>query len=221
MSNKEYTKKLEQVIKNMLQPLKDVPFSLAIEAISNCKVISFDKNKNEDLKLLKKLEEVAQESARKINKEGIKRKRANEVGNDAEDFVIYQANIAGIKAERPENRAGKKQVMGYPDILLIDKKERAIYLEIKTYNQENIESTQKTFYFSPSENFKVKYNGLHIALSFEIHISGNKGEFNVYKCRGWKILDLSKLMVDVKHEFNANNKQLYHEDLIISGGEIN
>ena len=29
--NEEYTKKLENIIKQMLQPLKDIPFNLVIE----------------------------------------------------------------------------------------------------------------------------------------------------------------------------------------------
>jgi hypothetical protein len=42
MSNNEYTKRLENVIKQMLQPLKDIPFNLVIESMTGKKVISFD-----------------------------------------------------------------------------------------------------------------------------------------------------------------------------------
>jgi hypothetical protein len=33
-------------------------------------------------------------------------------------------------------------------------------------------------------------------------------------------LDLSRLTVDVKHEFNADNKRLYDKGLIIAEGKI-
>jgi len=45
MSNNEYTKRLENVIKQMLQPLKDIPFNLVIESMTGKKVISFDDEK--------------------------------------------------------------------------------------------------------------------------------------------------------------------------------
>jgi arsenate reductase-like glutaredoxin family protein len=153
MDKQEYTKQLEQVVKNMMQPLKGIPFNLAIEAISGYEVLNFNKKKPEDLELLKYLKRVAIDSLKDINKKNIKRKRANEAGNDVEEFVIRQINKTDMRAQRPTNKAGKKQIMGYPDIELKDKNGRAVYLEIKTYNQENIKSNQRTFYFSPSKNF--------------------------------------------------------------------
>jgi len=63
MSNNEYTKRLENVIKQMLQPLKDIPFNLVIESMTGKKVIKIDTfyhssktchicgKKNENLKL--------------------------------------------------------------------------------------------------------------------------------------------------------------------------
>jgi len=38
MDNNEYTKKLENVIKQMLQPLKDIPFNLVIETMTGKKL---------------------------------------------------------------------------------------------------------------------------------------------------------------------------------------
>jgi hypothetical protein len=47
MDNNEYTKKLEHVIKQMLQPLKDIPFNLVIEVMTGKKVQPFDFNNKE------------------------------------------------------------------------------------------------------------------------------------------------------------------------------
>lgn len=41
MNDKEYTQKLENIIKQMLQPLKDVPFNLVIEAMTGKKSYCF------------------------------------------------------------------------------------------------------------------------------------------------------------------------------------
>jgi hypothetical protein len=37
--NEEYTKRLENVIKQMLTPLKGIPLNLVIESISGCKIL--------------------------------------------------------------------------------------------------------------------------------------------------------------------------------------
>lgn len=42
MKYDEYTHKLEGVIKQMLQPIKGIPFNLVIETLSSYKVIPFD-----------------------------------------------------------------------------------------------------------------------------------------------------------------------------------
>ena len=46
-NNQDYIKKLENVIKQMLKPLRDIPFNLVIETITGKKVISFDFNNKE------------------------------------------------------------------------------------------------------------------------------------------------------------------------------
>jgi len=42
MENSDYTKRLENIIKQMLHPLKDLPFNLVIESMTGEKVISFN-----------------------------------------------------------------------------------------------------------------------------------------------------------------------------------
>lgn len=83
MSNNEYTKRLENVIKQMLQPLKDIPFNLVIESMTGKKVISFDFAKSDHQKILSLLKQAALNAGKEINKTGILRSRPNEVGNDA------------------------------------------------------------------------------------------------------------------------------------------
>ena len=43
MRNQDYTKNLENVIKQMLTPLKNIPLNLVIEGITGHKIIPFDK----------------------------------------------------------------------------------------------------------------------------------------------------------------------------------
>jgi len=75
--------------------------------------------------------------------------------------------------------------------------------------EHNIETTQRSFYFSPSYEFKVIYDAPHFILSFEIYVAGEKGNKHIYKCKNYKILSIESLSLDVKYEFNSDNKRMY------------
>ncbi|MGB9764867.1 MAG: hypothetical protein ACPLZD_05885 [Candidatus Saccharicenans sp.] len=206
--NEEYIKKLENVIKQMLQPLKDIPFNIVIEAMTDKKVISFDFAKPEHQQVLKLLKKAALGAGGEINKTGILRLRPNEVGNDIEPYVRKALNSLDLNADIPVGPSGHKKAVGYPDILFWYD-EKPYYLECKTYNIENIKTTQRSFYFSPSDEFKVIYDAPHFILSYEIYIAGERGDKHIYKCKHYKILSIESLSLDVKYEFNSDNKRMY------------
>ena len=92
-------------------------------------------------------------------------------------------------------------------------------MECKTFNIENIETTQRLFYLSLSENLKVTKDAHHFVLCFEIYVGGRRRK-NKYKCKSWKILTLENLEVDVKYEFNSDNARMYTPNLILAEGKI-
>jgi len=88
MENSNYTQRLENIIKQMLQPLKDVPFNLVIKAMTGKKVISFDFTKPDHQKALDLLKQTALNAGIQINNTEILRPRPNEVGNDIELGIL-------------------------------------------------------------------------------------------------------------------------------------
>lgn len=216
----EYTKKLEDIIKQMLSPLKGLPFQLVVEGISGYKVLPFDLDDEKNKKLVENLKKVAQIAGREVNKNGIKRPRPNEVGNDIEPFIKKALHEIGYKADTPKTKSGKGKSTGYPDIEFEDIYKRINYLECKTFNIENVNTTQRSFYLSPSNDFKITRDAYHLAICFEIYVADNIGANNVYKCRSWKLLNLENLDLDVKYEFNSDNYRMYDESLILAEGEI-
>ncbi len=110
--------------------------------------------------------------------------------------------------------------MGYPDIEFIDEFGRVNYLECKTFNIENIHTSQRSFYLSPSDDFKVTRDAHHFIISFEIFVKGKKKNNNIYNCRSWKILSIENMEVDVKYEFNTDNKRMYVNEFILAEGKI-
>ncbi|MBD3359124.1 MAG: restriction endonuclease [Candidatus Buchananbacteria bacterium] len=214
------SEKIKKTIKQMLKPVKRIPFDLVIETISGKKVIPFDEKNKKDSKLLTKLDAVAKMAGVEVNKNGIKRTRPNEVGNDIEPYVKKALNDLGYKADIPITTLGGKQSSGYPDVEFIDEFGRTNYLECKTFNIENVNTSFRSFYFSPSEKFKITKDAHHFILSFEIYVEKSEDKNNVYKCKSYKILSAENLMVNVKYEFNASNSDMYIEELILTEGKL-
>lgn len=208
MEKNEYIENLEFVIKQMLKPLKQIPFNLVIEAISNEKVIKFDPYNLEHKKALNLLKKVAFKAGKEINNDGILRRRANEVGNDIEKFVKSAFDFYSIKSENPKAKNGTKKSAGYPDLVFYFEN-KPYYLECKTYNLNELNSSLRSFYLSPSSNFKIIHSTIHFLLSFQIYLFDKFENKNIYKCKSFKILSLENLHLDVKYEFNSNNKRLY------------
>lgn len=224
MTNEQekYIKELEKTISQFLKPLKNIPFKIAIKAMSGCNVIPFDKDNPRDQQLLKDLIEATKIGAKNANQRGIFTRRENEVGNHIEPFMIDALNKIGLKADRPETREGKKKAVGYPDIFVKDRNNRPNYIECKTYNERNYQTTQRSFYFSPAErptDFKVIYDARHIIISFKIDRT-ERGDKKAFVPVYWKIFSTDNLIGQIKHEFNSTNKQMYTQEALLAEGRI-
>ncbi|MDP2752695.1 MAG: hypothetical protein Q8O31_08855 [Rhodocyclaceae bacterium] len=215
---RQYIDRLEGVVKQMLVPFKGVPFNLVIEAMTGHRVIEFNVGNAAHRRIMDTLIDAAKIAALEMNKQGIASKRVNEVGNKIEPFVRDAiSRISGCQAAVPSTSTGKRKSAGYPDI------EANIhgdicYVECKTFHADNVATTQRSFYFSPSDEFKVTRDALHFILSFEMYPT--KVDF---RTSAFKLLTLESLSLDVKHEFNSDNRRLYsgkdgtrllHEQLI-------
>ncbi|MEM3526325.1 MAG: hypothetical protein QXV37_02835 [Candidatus Jordarchaeaceae archaeon] len=220
--DEDYVKNLERIIQQMLIPLKDIPFPLVIRAISGNEVIPFDYNSNEDVELLNLIEKSVIDAGQTMVKNGVYARRVNEIGNAIEPFVRDSLNKFGLEADIPTVKNGGKQAVGYPD-LTISFKGKTHYVECKTYNKETENTTQRSFYLSPSDKFKVTKDGHHFLVSYGMERLGSAGsKGDRYKPFHWRILSLEKLLVSVKYEFNADNRELYGvgKGLILKEGII-
>lgn len=218
-ADKDYINQLENIIKQMIQPLSGLPFHLVIESISGFEVIQYDDTNDIHNDILSKLKEVAQQACKAINKKGIVRRRANEVGNDIEKYVIAALQAQGIEAQMPVAQSGKRKASGYPDIEIIIDETQKHYIECKTYSHDAIDSSFRSFYLSPSADPKISHDAIHFIIGFETYAEKTVKMGNLYKVRAWKILDAYALECDVKHEFNSDNARLYIPTLILAEGE--
>jgi hypothetical protein len=210
MVDDEYVKQLEEVISKMLSPLKDIPLKIVIKSLSGYDILDFDITDPKDKKLLDCLIQALKNAMQSINNNGIHTARPNEAGNAIEPYVKDELTKLGCNAHTPNTLSGKEKSSGYPDIVFTDKEGRINYLECKTFNQKTINSSLRTFYLSPSNDFKITSDAHHFLASFEM-----EERQSVFYVKGFKLLTLEKLKVDVKNEFNANNKELYKPQNIL------
>ena len=218
----EYIEQLEQTISKFMKPLKGIPFPIAIKVVFGQKVLEPDIEDKKDKELIDDLSKIANTAGRNAKKNGIFRSRPNEVGNDMEPYVREALRGIGIVADIPKRRDGKKQAAGYPDIYFEDRFGRHVYLECKTYNKKNIGTTFRAFYFSPppeKSKSKVIYDAYHLIVAYEIEETRREGR-RCYIPIAWKVVSLYSTEIGVKHEFNANNKDLYKEKAILAEGRI-
>jgi len=201
--SEKYIKDLENTVRQMLTPLKDMPFTVIIKSLSGFSVLPFEKNQE----IIKLFGKCFDDAAIEINKNGIKSNRPNEVGNYIEPFIKNALNKTELKANIPSDKNGKKKSTGYPDIEIFFKNQY-FYLEVKTYNIKNINTTQRSFYFSPSENFKITKDAPHLLISYQMEKSAS----GLYYAKYWKFYSLENLRVDLKHEFNQSNRKLYGDE---------
>ncbi len=119
MADKDYVVRLENIIKQMLTPLKDIPFNLVIESMTGKRVLSFDFKNSEHMKLLNLLKQTALQAGKAINKDGILRPRPNEVGNDIEPFIKKALNALNLNADVPTGPSGSRKATGYPEYIIL------------------------------------------------------------------------------------------------------
>jgi hypothetical protein len=79
---------------------------------------------------------------------------------------------------------------------------------LKTYNAATVHTTQRSFYYSPSETPKVARDAVHLLLAYELEKVERDGR-TLFLPRHWKLLTLQDLEVDLKFEFNQSNRGLY------------
>ncbi len=194
---------LKRIIRQMLQPLRDIPLDIIIEAITGEYTIwPYDGHAREEL------ERIADLSVAGINAEGIEAGRPNEVGNYCEPFVSEAIKAVGGEAQTPLTASGRRKSTGYPDIEA-DILKKPFYIEVKTYNERNRNTTQRSFYISPSNDFKITKSAYHLIFAFCMEEVGNSGRKRIYKAKSCTAIDAHNLSCDVKYEFNSDNRRMY------------
>lgn len=189
-----------------LQPAKQVPFKEVIAATTHYRVLDFDTNNPAHVELEQKILHAAALAGERAAREQLAAARPNEAGNYLEPFVRAALREAGLEARIPKNSEGAAQVAGYPDIEITGP--TPCYLELKTYSAATENTTQRSFYYSPSAHPKITRDALHFLLAYRLEKQSYDRQ-TVFTPVHWKLITLQDLPVDLKFEFNQSNRGLY------------
>ena len=196
--------------------IEDAPFGAVIKLISGHDILPLDINDPQQKALVDRVDRAMQACVARVRTEPIVTNRPNEAGNKIEKPLAEELERAGLEVRDILNASGKKQATGYPDLLVCHDGVLA-YIECKTYSDKARASTNRSFYFSPSASFKVTETAHHLLAAFElevIEVDGVKGRSPL----AYKLTDLSGLTCTLKLEFNASNRTLYDQKVIIREG---
>lgn len=198
-----------QHLTQLARPARLVPFREVVYATTQHRILDFDTNTPAHFRLFQKLTQAAASAATNAQAAGLFTTRANEAGNAMESFVRAALRDTGLDARTPSTTRGRTQTAGYPDVELLG--EVPCYLELKTYSATTANTTQRSFYYSPSENSKVTRDAVHLLLAYQLERSERKGQ-TVFLPVHWKLVTLQDLEVNLKLEFNQSNRGLYGQD---------
>lgn len=193
----------------LTKPAQKIPFKEVILATTRHRILDFDTNNPAHRELFQKISAAANIALTNARTAGLFSARANEAGNHLESFVKAAMKEAGLNARTPVTTAGDAQTVGYPDVEILS--EPPCYVELKTYSATTANTTQRSFYYSPSEKPKVTHDALHLLLAYELERTERDGK-TVFTPTHWKLITLQDLEVDLKFEFNQSNRGLYGKD---------
>lgn len=200
---------LRTTLAELTAPTRQIPFKQVVEATTRHRVLDFDPGNPTHIELRNKILAAAKLAGDRARQEGIATARANEAGNHIEPYVKAALREVGLHAQTPTNSLGNAQTTGYPDVEIVGRP--PCYVELKTYNAATANTTQRTFYYSPSGQPKVTRDALHLLLAFELEKIERDGKA-VFIPVHWKLISLQDLQVHLKFEFNQSNRGLYGKD---------
>lgn len=193
-------------------------FSFADVIHSSCgkKVIAFDPNQTSHRATLLAIRNATAASIKTLNHpssptHGLR--RVNEASRHFEELLRAEiSRNPDFSCDIPENAQGKKQRSGYPDLIIEHKPSKlVVYLDPKLFEKNSKASSFRSFYFEPrTRTMKIQHHAVHLLVGIQHDgVDGNWTFSNP------EVVDLSKLRVRLKAEFQASNRDLYRKALLL------
>ena len=206
---------LKAAAKIFLRPMERLPFPVVVEAMTEREIFPMTKSK-QDRALLSALADACTATVAESVDAPYRANRPNDVSAQVEEKLQAHLENAGVLVEMPSAAGGGRRGSGgYPDRLL-RLGGRPSYLEVKVSREENIgKGSARNFFYQPTRNPKIVHSARHLLAGFAIREQAEK----LWVLTEWKIADLFHLRVKLKPEYNADNLEIYRDELILLEGD--
>lgn len=194
--------------------LRGIPFSEVLAATTGKKIIPVDTTT--DRVWLERLGRALDRALLVLNEPTQEMHRAGRI-NEASHFIEDQIRAElsrepGWRCAIPQTNDGGEQRSGYPDLRLVLEDAVVVYLDPKLFSGDSRESTLRTFYYEPKTTTnKVQDDARHLLVG--IHHNGKTG--TNLRLLGWELIDVSRLRVQLKAEFQTSNNEMYRTENIV------
>lgn len=184
--------------------IKKIPFSDLVKATTEFKIFPLNLQDEQDLALFNEIKTSAINYIKYVTRihQRYEGKRINEVGRRIEEAFVEELKKTKLLPTQLKSS-------GYPDIKIVDQFGRVTYLESKAVSKD-WESSFRSFYYTSGK--KIDSSGRHLLIAWDI--TEEKDDY--WKVNGWKLIELSKLEITIKLEFQSNNQKLYDSKLILA-----
>jgi len=194
--------------------LRDIPFSEVVKAATGKRIIPVRPKR--DARWLERLGAALDAALARLNAPDHlihTAGRVNEASHFIEDEIRAQINrLPGWKCSVPLTGEGREQRSGYPDLRVVTSDGVILYLDPKLYEAGSRGSTLRTFYYEPRTLTGKTHDDARQML-VGIEHSGRGAE--TLEFRKWELIDVSKLRVSLKAEFQTGNDHIYRPEMIV------
>jgi hypothetical protein len=194
--------------------LKGIPFSEVLASTTGKKILPVDPAM--DQAWLNKLGAILDRTLAKLNDPSHpihSAGRINEASRFIEDELLSECDaIEGWSCGIPKTSAGEEQRSGYPDLRLVLKDGSVVYLDPKLFATDSRSSSFRTFYYEPkTTTSKVQDDARHLLVG----VHHNEGQGGQLRFEGWDLVDVSRINVQLKAEFQASNRDMYRDETVV------
>lgn len=179
------------------QKLKKVPLEIIIKATTGYRLIPLEEVTNfKDGELFDELCKVGKTFKKEaIDMTRLEAPRINELGKKMAKKVADEISKGKMSA--------KELGEGYPNVVITQNKNRVSYLSVKS-TQGKWNSTFRSFYYTDGKH--IENDARHLLICFDVE--KNK-QNNLWRVIDYVIIDLLRVNLSLKAEFNISNKCLY------------
>ncbi len=198
---------------------EEVAFRTVVERVTGHRVLPIDPNAEIERAILDIISAALNQTLATLNQPGSpvrQERRINEASRYFEESLerIIDAH-PDFECAVPLTQDGTKLAAGYPDRRILHLPSgRVCYLDPKLVEAGSLNSSLRTFYFTPrTTTNKIREDAHHLLIG--ITHDGKDGDWTFLS---WNLVDLYGFKVRLKAEYQAGNRDLYRPELTIRSG---